>query len=719
MKFAETDRLLIHGTAYRVADHDEHSLTVFQHDNPGITETIAFEEMSRLLRTRTAHLQRGFYDRASRSASSNDFEGLNDLPADVQSEVLWRHRWCTLLDERRKRGALVLTRNSIRQAMTDLVPQIIEMETAAQRGARKRRSASKIELHDLPKPSTLLEWYRSYRDGARGIMALVPELYRSGNRARRFSLATEAFVAKSIEDYACPLRPSKAQVVERTMLRLKEENRCRADAGEVALDPMSGRTIRRRLDGLDPYHTYAQRFGPAAANRKFNISENGDKALFPMEVLETDSWKIDLITLFARSGILEGLNPEMRARLEKGRRWITVAIDKATRVVVAFRIVDAPSAASSVAVIADATRDKSHIARAMGCENPWPFHGGLNVVSADMGPENNNETFRAAIHSAGGNVIYGPASQPQLRGMVESLFRTFGQKLMPLLHARTHSNPVEKGDYDAERYASLADDELTRIVTRYIVDIYHQQGHEGLGGETPAHCWKRLSNLYGVTPPPDGHVRRAAFGIPNNRIIVGGNVKVVGIEYTSDAVRNQFLHGHDSNVDVRMDPQDLGWITVRIDGKWHAAEAVPEGFHGRSLDEWIDTCTALRQKHRRDAAIHEDSIRRAFDGIETIQRDALLRMELTPSRMSAEALHRLEGELFLGLNITTEAKQGGSDGSRLIVSRNRQEGPDEDDSFDIGIGKPVRPNTDGSGGSAVPEDDHEADGHSPWTLEDE
>ncbi|PZX10952.1 integrase-like protein [Palleronia aestuarii] len=723
MKFTETDRLVIHGTAYRVADHGETGLTIFQHENPALTEVVSFDDMSDLLRTRSAQLQRGFYDRASRNVSLPEHcIGVNDLPVHVREEVLWRHRWCTALEAVCRADKVSLTRPAIAQVMESLVPRVAEMEAAARRGSKERRSGTKMEQREPPRPSTLLEWYRTYRSHARTIMSLVPEVHRAGNRHRRFTLATEAFVAQAIANYANPLRPTVAQTVAKTLLDLHAENRRRTASGETLLDPMSARTIRRRLSSLDPYSTYAMRYGPAAANRKFNIAENGDPALFPMDVVETDSWMIDLVTLFAQSGIIDGLSPAMRADLERGRRWVTLVIDKATRVVLGFRIAEKPTAQTSVAVIADATRDKSHIAQAMGCENPWPFHGGLNVVSADMGPENNNDTFRAAVAAAGGNVLFAPAGQPQLRGTIERILRTFGQQLMPLLVARTFSNPIDKGDYDAEGWASIGDDELARVLVTFVVDIYHDLPHEGLGGETPANCWKRLSDLYGVTPPPDGHTRRAAFGIHGTRKIVGGNVRAFGIEYTSDEIRHHFLHGHGQTVGIRIDPENIGWITVEIDGCWMAAEAVPAGFDGRSLAEWTDICQRLRFKHRKDAAIHEETIRAAFGKIDDIQRNALTRMGLTPHRMSAETLGRLESELFLGLQITTTEKVGGAGSSDKIgKGPNRGGNGNDGEPSAFGFGTPIRPKGGAPGGAATPpvEFDPEVDPDTPWTLEDD
>ena len=148
-----------------------------------------------------------------------------------------------------------------------------------------------------------------------------------------------------------------------------------------------------------------------------------------------------------------------------------------------------------------------------------------------------------AVADLGATYEAPPAGVPKLRSRIERLFRTFGQQLAPMLIGRTFGNPVERGDYPSEQWASLTDDELAQIFTLFIVDIYHNTPHAGLKGETPANAWKRLSAEQGVTPPPDANHRRAVFGIPIARKLDRHGVRVFGINYTCPKLQEALLRG--------------------------------------------------------------------------------------------------------------------------------------------------------------------------------
>ena len=43
----------------------------------------------------------------------------------------------------------------------------------------------------------------------------------------------------------------------------------------------------------------------------------------------------------------------------------------------------------------------------------------------------------------------------------------------------------DKGDYDSAAFANVVAEMLGRALVRYIVDVYHNTPHNGLGGQTP------------------------------------------------------------------------------------------------------------------------------------------------------------------------------------------------------------------------------------------
>lgn len=220
---------------------------------------------------------------------------------------------------------------------------------------------------------------------------------------------------------------------------------------------------------------------------------------------------------------------------------------------------------------------------------------------------------------------------------------------MPFLSGRTFFNPVERGDYPSEQLSCLNDDDLIQILLTYIVDIYHQTPHGSLSGETPANCWERLSRLNGILPVPDGLALRVAFGLSFKRRLRGDGVLFAGLSYSSDALREVFLHAPERQVEIRVDLFDLGWIAVRINNDWQAAVCNHAGFNGVRYSDWQQATRNLREKHRNEASLSEDIVSRAVARIKQIDREASLRMQLTPFRVSEAELLRNEQALHFSI----------------------------------------------------------------------
>lgn len=90
--------------------------------------------------------------------------------------------------------------------------------------------------------------------------------------------------------------------------------------------------------------------------------------------------------------------------------------------------------------------------------------------------------------------------------------------------------------------ACLCDDDLIKVLLTYIVDIYHNQPHGSLKGETPNAAWKRLVAEHGTPPVPDGLTLRKAFGRPMPRKLNDEGVLFSGLNYSCEALREAYLH---------------------------------------------------------------------------------------------------------------------------------------------------------------------------------
>ncbi|WP_319517578.1 Mu transposase C-terminal domain-containing protein [uncultured Martelella sp.] len=652
VKFNSDDRFLLNGEAYRVEDVSVGGLLLRQVGNADITEFLSHQKIGELWGTPVLKHEPGYYSRERQLAHANvEVETLRDLPDALRSKVLWKQAYCDVAISFFQGGQMKMTDESIRSMAPNIQAKVNEISCKGQQGATRQYAGHITVARKPPSTSSLKRWLRCYQSGGCSPITLIPGTFRSVVRCKRFCPATETLLRKGIEQYADPQRPSMDLVISETQGMFRKENRARLERGASALSVPSASTIRRRIRGLDPYYVDSKRYGLQWANRKYALYENGVEASFPLERVEIDHYKLDVVSLLSESGALHGLSQEQLSAIERGRRWVCVASDVATRCIVGLSLTDSPSTASAIRTLEHITMDKPALAQGLGCEHGWEMHGTPAKVVTDQGSEFFSVDFQTKVGGLNSAIEYSPAGLPHLRGHVERAFRTFGSELMPLLAGRTFSNSKERGDYDAMGLASLSDDDLLEVLVNFIVDIYHQKPHAGLGGETPSNAWKRLTGKYGVTPAPDGYARRSVFGTEFARKITGGNVRFLGITYTNEQMREHFLRKRDRTVQIRVDQRDLGWVSVQLDGKWYPAQATLGSFDNMSAREWMSITLALRKDSAAQAVLTESSIIKARARISDVQRQAFARLSLTPRHLSAEDILRSENALYIGLSL--------------------------------------------------------------------
>jgi len=650
--FRADDRLLIDGTAYSFVSQSSDGVTLDSIEKRGLYDSFSFVELSELFRSSRLRYDRGYFarDRADRRRRFGDLL-LSNLKENIRSRTLWKVKWCEKFLELEADKKVVRTQASVEEAIPTIKATIDAEREKCQLAGKRGQAGMEIRLYRSPSWRSILKWVRRYVRAGLSALALAPMNAKGVPPSTRFDPESEKFLTRCIEDYASPRRPTKIAIARRTIRRFTVENEKRVAAGLAPLTVPSIRTITRRISRLDPYFTCIRREGIDVANRKFALFEKGVEARYPLERVEIDEWEVDLITLLTTSDAIDALSPTQLAKIERGRRILCVAIDCATRCVVGMRLGATASGSLARATLSDIGIDKSEIAASAGAESSWAMCGGVGTIVADQGPAFVSDVFQSAVLDSGVNLEHPPAGAPMLRGRIERLFRTFTTELMGLLSGRTFSNPVEKGDYPAEREAVLTDDLLYEILVQFVVDVYHNQPHSGLDGETPANCWKRLSKKYGVSPPPCGFTRRAIFGSEFRAKVTGRGVQWFGIDYACTQLHHHFLHSPDRKVAIRLDPEDLGWATVRIGDVWYAAPALQRTFDGVALDDWKIVCRKLREKRAGEAALVEDTVHEALASISEKDRLARKRMRLVSPKMSAAQLEALNCDLYVGLTI--------------------------------------------------------------------
>ncbi|MCQ0090247.1 DDE-type integrase/transposase/recombinase [Roseovarius sp. M141] len=650
----ENDCIEIGNVEHSIVSQGPQGFVLRSMDEKGGDVAIAHEEYVKFLERPDVRLLPGhFWAGRVAARQKADANFINALGEKAQAKLFWKWSYTKLAYEAWIEGRFSKTEVSLAAYMPELAQQVQRIELTSH---SKRTARWDSEPSHVPKPppcaKTLLKWLRDYVNAQQSPIGLLRKRRDLSTYPIIFSDAVERFMREILLDYLDPRQPTPACIVRETLRTFRKRNRERQVQGKPPLQIPSESTIRRRIRDLDQFQVIAHRRGPDEAKRSMAIYENGIFADYPMERVEMDEWEVDVLSLFKRIGIADKLDPTDAAKLNMGRRWISVAIDCATRCIVGFKISETPTTSESLDTVTTILRDKSDVARALGCECLWDHFGRPDTIYTDMGSSYANRAFRGALADLKIQYLAPPAAVPKLRGRIERLFGLFAVQLMELLPGRVFSNPKQRGGYPSQQQAVLNDDELLAIFVTFIVDIYHNSEHGGLLKETPANAWKRLANQCGVTSPPDANTQRAVLGIPLERKASRHGVLVNGIHYVSKNLAELYLRHGKKTVNLRLDPNDLGFVSIQIGTGWEPAEATIETARGMNLDEWTAIAKSIREKHRNEAAIFEDTIARALIRIRGICDASLRRSGKTLHRHSTATVDRARDDLFMGLKIT-------------------------------------------------------------------
>lgn len=521
---------------------------------------------------------------------------------------------------------------------------------------RKKSGVVNGPRYKVPQPRFARTIVKELDQAQGSISAVLPNFGNCGNRVPRLHPEAQKLLNREVCEYANERRPSVGRVTEHVKRRFREENEARRAEDRVQLRIPGKKAITKALKAMDPYPVYARRWGIAAANREFRLSGLGLAEEIPLRRIEIDTWTVDAETLFTTTAVAEMMDPELIRQLPHGRRSVIVAIDVATRCVVGIKVCAEANAREATAVIEQITRDKTAIGHACNAIGNWNQCGAPFEVIHDNGAEFIGPEFETCLSDLRVNRMTGPAGVPFLRGTIERIFRTFTTELMPLITARTFESIRAKGDSKPGDLAALTDDELTMILVLFIVDVYHKRPHRSLFGETPEDCWNRLVSQtdVGVSPPPSPHIRRAVFGLNATSRIGARGVRFAGLDYVCPELQDMRLHSHQRDVPLRIDPMDIGHISVRVGKDWYPARCQQRGFDGIPYADWTRESRKLEAKHGENAQLQQPVVDRALRIIRETDIGSTLRAGLSPHSLTDRDIARGERDMNIGVAFDVE-----------------------------------------------------------------
>ncbi|MBU2936489.1 MULTISPECIES: hypothetical protein [Pacificibacter] len=525
------------------------------------------------------------------------------------------------------------------------------------------KSNSTQSLKPLPSNTTLLEYYRKMRKGQNNPKVFLPPRANPIDIDHQEAIDLH-FILIILYEYASATKIAKCDVAQKAVVGVEEENARRRSQGfPVLIKVRSARTYERWIDErLDPYTVVLQRDGLAAAKAKFGSVEGGMQASAIGQEVIMDAWKVHVVTLDATREQLNRMPPEQRAKVRKVRRWVVVALDAATRVILGFAFCKAPNQDASLKALRYCFADKTFLLEDAGLRNAsWNCRTQIHMVSTDSGSEFGKHPFGGAlfgeaVRRLSGSFLNAVTGVPELRGTIERLFLTFELKWARHQPGWTAGSVSQLNDRKSYLEACMSDDELERNFVQFVAD-YNNSPHRGLKNRTPIGAWEKLSQdpLFDLTMLPGPAALREACGTYETAGVSEAGIRFKGLTYSNEFIRNQRMSKGVERIaqpgeklEIKVDPLDMGAISVLTDLDLISVACLDEAMRGKSLAWWKGEQARQKAQAQQDvgsrAPVREEA-RKAWQG----QSAAIARSAgVSPHGRTLEEIDRLAREASFG-----------------------------------------------------------------------
>ncbi len=389
---------------------------------------------------------------------------------------------------------------------------------------------------------TVYRLLRVWRRSGGCVPTLAPATPTGGDGKIRLDTAIETIIDDAVIGHYLQRRKPLMSAVVKEIRR-----RCRLSGFKAPVF----NTVKARIDRLRPDKVASKREGSKAAHRFKPAPGTTPPAQAPLDVIQMDHTKIDVIVVDAIS------------RLPIGRPFLTVAIDEFSRCIVGICVtLEAPSATSVGLCLTHAVSEKSPWLERMAADCTWPMRGKTKRIYVDNGADFHSEGLRRGCEVHGIKLDYRPIARPHYGGIVERVIGT----TMRMIHevpGTTFSNIQDRGNYDADAKAALTLAELEKWIALAICGPYHNEWHRTLQG-TPAGKWASGVEQFGQ-PATTQNARAFLIDflpVVQRRVQRCGFI-VDRIAYYASAL-TPWIAARDKGTKflIRVDPRDLSRIWV-------------------------------------------------------------------------------------------------------------------------------------------------------------
>ncbi len=589
--FGNAERITIDGAHFTLVNQDRNE-TVLR-DEHGRTKTFTHELIYTLYCANCIEVQRRGSEFDLKREVTKVF---SEFPEEKRKKALW-HKG--LLDEFIRFQQVgkkhpILREKGFNERKVSLGYDCLKILLPILKGIVVERMTKHLSANEqavipgVPCPRHFKRLYDRYQEGGFDIIALVPDRRKAKQRASRFHPEDISIWLSVAKSYCHEKRPSMRKCFTILTQHIQDLNSEKGLLERYHHLP-SRKTFEKMIKSFGLYEIMSARHGADYAAKMLAIVNQGLEVERPGERVEIDCWRVDLNSNMLITAFAAQLSEEERAIVAQTRLWVTVAIDVATRCILAMKFsTRAPSHHSSLAALEMAASHKKYISDVVGAGDEWRYALVPEEVVTDAGPEFVDQRFETAVLSMGATIMHPPAGAASARGTAERVFRTWSDKFLSYFEGRTFSNVVQRGK--AGRVV-LNVDEVSFHLTRAVIDIYHNEIHDGLG-MTPSMAWDEKMAKFGVIMPLTQQERRKIFGIEVERSISDKGFRNLGIHYQADPLQllrigqKAIVGAPAPKVRVRIDQFDLSTADYWDGHEWKEAAAGKHIPKDLSIYEW-------------------------------------------------------------------------------------------------------------------------------------
>lgn len=363
--------------------------------------------------------------------------------------------------------------------------QTHDQDTLQQREQQDTIRASSLQLAPLfdITPRTVARWIRRYIESHEDIRSLVPSYHTRGPHHNHLSPLLQSLLQQAIkETYLTNVRAPVTHVVNAFHHLIATENTTRTP--EEYLKAPGKMTVYRTIAQLDATEADTARLGRAQSQRIHRQTQIGPRCTRPNQRAELDFARLDLMVVDAAD------------RLPIGRPTIAAIRDKYTGYLLGIFIsFDPPSYRVAMECMLYAFLPKEHVKSQFHTQHEYLAFGIPEVLVVDNAIELHRDLELACLQ-LGIELQHMPVRKPWFKGSIERWFRTLNDDLIHSTPGTTFSHFLERGDYDSQKHACITLDRLWELLHVWIVDVYTQEVHSGVGGSPrgkgiPAKLWQQ------------------------------------------------------------------------------------------------------------------------------------------------------------------------------------------------------------------------------------